>query len=266
MTAKVMSAGSTTSSYRQDKINRCRYIIERVLSDYDVFSDLRVVPNITNIVIGILSAESSMDERIVTSFDRWTAEQIRKHKTMRTVSKILANIVNKNPALADEVIAPHGVGQVMGWHLISDWESEYPKIKGKNGFFSVTKTNGQSFLVGSNADPGTINSSFSGPDALENGIRSSLVLLASKYDSPKWRNMVPQLRIREAVTDYHGRGTDAAGGVSYTYANKILGGERPSVANTQSSNNVQLAKNVSSTGKTTTNSGNSAKDKWSCTA
>lgn len=260
MTAKKIAAGSTNAAFRQQKIDTCREIIRRVINENPILkTSLGSVIGIEDIYIRIMSKESSLNESIyITNMSPSTFSKHISKGSPRKAYNIITSI--RQDSFVREVVLPHGVGQVMGYHLVRSLDGNSFRVTyGRGGpdlFELVKKKNGNTFLVNANDPVESINLSFQGPDALENGIRAGLCLLASKYGFTK--------NIRSAIVAYHGGGKDVFGTSSNSYANDILNGTTYlAVAQPNAKNNLTLAKNVNTSPET--NSNKAAKVQWSCT-
>lgn len=261
MVARTVAGGSTNASFRQQKIAICKEIILRVVAQY--FPDtLGTVTGIEDIYVRIMSKESSLNENIyIANFRGTNWERHINNGTPAKAYRLIRSLRtgDTTDGFIREVVLPHGVGQVMGYHMVRNFDGKAYRLsyKGKDVFDLVTKKNGSSFLVDANASIGAINANFQGPDALENGIRAGIAVLANKYDKTK--------DIRRAIVAYHGGGQDTFGTNSNTYANEMLNGTgHINVASPNSKPNIQIAQNLPS--GTDSNSNNAAKSKWSCTA
>lgn len=264
-TNKKVAAGSSNKAYRDQKIAICKEIVQRVIAQYEELNKfLGKVTNIDSIMISLFSKESSINEGLYIS--PWSQSYINKHVSKGSAKRFHDRIIGSRPlSFVYETVLPHGVGQVMGWHMISDWRDGYAYIPGtKDHVFSVIKKkDGSSFLVDSNANPESINNNFRGPDALENGIRASLGILLSKFEN---RSGI-HYNIRTAVASYLGSAgaKDIFGTTPEAYASAIIDGHRLSVAQPTSTSNIQVAKNSATTGPAT-DSKKAETSKWSCTA
>ncbi len=270
MTAKKIVAGSTNAAFRQQKVAICREIIDRVIGEY--FKDtLGQISGLADTYIRLLSKESSLNEvktAVPNYSDGWWTRHLAASPSVRKAYAAMTSIRgNAMDPFIKEVCAPHGVGQVMGYHMVRDLVTSdrktYVEIyKGRNVFELVMKKNGGTFLVNANAAAGSINNNFSGTDALENGIRASLAVFASKYEKTR--------SVNGAIMSYFGakasnpNARDANGTTGTQYVADITGGTGSlAVAQPNAKNNLTLAKNVDTSPET--NSNKAAKPQWSCT-
>lgn len=268
-TKKVVSAGSTSISYSQQKVATCRKIISDVINQYPIMkSTLGKVPNVEDIVCSQLSFESGLDEGKYIS--PWGDGTIQKHLRVSSTARKAKKIVDDTRTIKDlfwqEVILPHGVGQVMGWHLIKGWPDFAAKLPNGTDIFSIVKTKaGGEFKVDINAAAGSVNMLFSGTDALENGIRAALAILTQKYYLHSMHEVNPYMAIRTAIAYYLGNPNrkDAFGTTSLAYANKIMSnaGKALAVSQPTSAENIKLA--MASTGPST-NSGDAKATRTGC--
>jgi hypothetical protein len=266
MTTRTVAAGSSNDSFRQQKIALCRDIIVRIIELY--FKDtLGQIIGLPDLYIRLLSTESGLNEittaNPVFSDAWWAKHMINKSPRLAAIAMVKIKGNTTDPFIR-EVCYPHGVGQVMGYHMVrgltaSNVETFAVRYKGKNVFELVKKVNGGTFLVNETDSAGAINANFSGPDALENGIRASLGLFAGKFDAFK--------NLDKAIKAYFGSLNPAARDANGTSPDIYLarvkyGSGSLAVANTNRRTNIQIANNLS-TGPQT-NSNNAAKSQWSC--
>lgn len=240
------------------KVNEAKDLVRKHIDANSIFKPtLGSIKDIETIMTNLFQKESSLNEGHYIS--QWSDPLIYKHVyNSRSARRFLGVMGLPGPHyfLFDnhkEAIMPHGVGQVMGWHLVKgtyNYEPTFDKVMTVSGSpFYVTLND---ILTSSGGTSGAINSKFFGTNALENGIIASMCMLHSKF--PKGV-LDSYTKIRVAVGRYLGdaKSADVFNTRPSEYTAEILNLNRPlTVALNTSGNGTKLV-----TGATSNNTGGS---------
>lgn len=253
----------------QDRVNKYKTYINTALKRFAYFKQVSEYTGFVDTMIGIISTETHFRPEY---FTWWTepyiynsVTQVKKKKdgtwgivastgnrywkkfniTRQELATSLLDPLNTSRPqkyLVAEIITPHGLGQVMGYHFLQDTADFCP------GFRDVTRVEGDYFICSQSSPAGTINNMFSGINGEENQVRAAMTIFAWKYNgfiSKKGRSMIEAAKL--ATKGYlGGAGGDANGTTPEVYLARVEAGGKPPFSGA-STGSYQMAANKNAT-------------------
>lgn len=249
----------------KDRIAKYETYVNKALK-LPFFNELSQVPGIQQLCLGIMSKETHF---VPWFMSYWSPAYIVKgFAQAKTSKKIYEMMGGTQDTLANayldplnfsrpqkyfvlEVITPHGLGQVMGYHFCQDLSISVMNKKGKGvqantfikGFGIVPRADGGSFACSYLSPPGTINNMFANQVyGEENQVIASMIVLNDKYQGFKKSTSGKVEAINLAVKGYLGSGEDSNHTSPEVYLADVRNFDRNS-AKGGTTGSIQLAAN-----------------------